>query len=208
MPGCWSWPPICASSTNRRTSSGLSRWLLEQDLDGQVAAQVGVAALEDGPHAAAGDLAEELVAVAALGGRGHLVGRRLDDGDIRCRRAPCRAGGRGESSRSTGPGSPGHGPAGRLEAEGHVLTRRAVRRRPGLRLQPGAEHAGRAGAVRCIGRKQVTTPVAAANVGHRGGSGKRQSCQGTARIAARICSKGGGPEPGSRGPSGRVFGSG
>ena len=60
MPGCWSWPPICASSTNRRTRSGLSRWLLEQDLDGQVAAEVGVAALEHGPHAAAGDLAEEL----------------------------------------------------------------------------------------------------------------------------------------------------
>ena len=33
-----------------------------EHLDGQVAAEVGVAALEDDPHAAAGDLAEELVA--------------------------------------------------------------------------------------------------------------------------------------------------
>ena len=31
---------------------------VEQDLDGQVAAQVGIASLEDGPHSAAGDLAE------------------------------------------------------------------------------------------------------------------------------------------------------
>ena len=45
---------------------GLVAVLLQQHLDGQVAAEVGVAALEDGPHAAAGDLAEELVAVTAL----------------------------------------------------------------------------------------------------------------------------------------------
>src|SRR5581483_2732423 len=34
---------------------------LQEDLDGQVAAEVLVAALEDGAHAAAGDLAEEVV---------------------------------------------------------------------------------------------------------------------------------------------------
>ena len=34
---------------------------LEQDLDRQIAAEVGVSALEDGPHAATGDLTEELV---------------------------------------------------------------------------------------------------------------------------------------------------
>ena len=45
---------------------GLVLVALEQDLHGQVAAQVGVASLEHGPHAAAGDLAEELVPVAAL----------------------------------------------------------------------------------------------------------------------------------------------
>ena len=45
---------------------------LEQDLDGQVAAQVGVAALEDGPHAAAGDLAEELEPRRAVGRCGHF----------------------------------------------------------------------------------------------------------------------------------------
>ena len=49
--------------------------LFEQDLDGQVAAQVGVAALEDGAHAAAADLAQELVAAGVLG---HLGGRGPD----------------------------------------------------------------------------------------------------------------------------------
>ncbi len=34
---------------------------IEEDLDRQVAAEVGVAALEHGPHPAAGDLAEELI---------------------------------------------------------------------------------------------------------------------------------------------------
>ena len=53
---------------------GLVAVLLEQDLDGQVAAQVVVTALEDGTHAAAGDLAQELIAVAAMGRRGHLRG--------------------------------------------------------------------------------------------------------------------------------------
>ena len=40
--------------------------LLQQHLDGQVAAQVDVAAAQHGPHAAAGDLARQLVAVAGL----------------------------------------------------------------------------------------------------------------------------------------------
>ena len=46
---------------NRRTRTGLSRCCSKHDLDGQVAAEIGVAAFEDGAHAAAGDLAEELV---------------------------------------------------------------------------------------------------------------------------------------------------
>ena len=92
MPGCWSWPPIWASSTNRRTRSGLSRCCSQQDLDGQVAAEVGVAALEDRAHAAAGDLAVDPVAdravgIVAAGGPddrpGLLAGRR------------CRGAGRG-----------------------------------------------------------------------------------------------------------------
>ena len=41
--------------------------LLQQHLDRQVAAQVDVAAAQHGAHAAAGDLAGELVAVAGLG---------------------------------------------------------------------------------------------------------------------------------------------
>src|SRR5262249_52792972 len=48
---------------------GLVAVLLQQDLDGQVAAQVGVAALEHGAHAAAGDLAVDLVAGGPAGGR-------------------------------------------------------------------------------------------------------------------------------------------
>ncbi len=90
---------------------GLVLVALEQDLDGQVAAQVGVAPLEDRPHPAPGDLAEELVAVAMLRRRGHLIGGGLGDGQNRYRRSPYRATRRGESGRSTGPGFPGHDPA-------------------------------------------------------------------------------------------------
>ena len=64
----------------RRISSGSSRCLLEQDLDGEVAADVAVAALEDGAHAAAGDLAEELEPRGGVGGRGHLGRAGFDDG--------------------------------------------------------------------------------------------------------------------------------
>ncbi len=55
----------------------MSRCPLEQHLHGQVAAEVGVAPLEHGPHAAPGDLAEELKTVRPLR---HLDGRRVDQG--------------------------------------------------------------------------------------------------------------------------------
>ena len=51
----------------------------EQDLDGQVSPQVGVAALEDGPHAAVADLAQDLVAAGLFR---HLGGRGADDGSM------------------------------------------------------------------------------------------------------------------------------
>ena len=51
---------------------------LEQDLDGQVAAQVDIVALQDGAHAAPGDLAEELEPCRAVGQVGHLRGRGLE----------------------------------------------------------------------------------------------------------------------------------
>ena len=54
IPGCWSWPPIWASSTNRRTISGWSRCSLQEDLHGQVAAEVDVAAQEHHAHARRG----------------------------------------------------------------------------------------------------------------------------------------------------------
>ena len=59
---------------------GVVAVLLQQDLDGQVAAEVDVAALEHGPHAAAGDLAEELEAGRAVGRVGHLGRGGLDHG--------------------------------------------------------------------------------------------------------------------------------
>ncbi len=59
---------------------GVIAVLLQQDLDGKVASQVGVAALENDPHAAPGDHAEELQPTGAVGHRGHLGGGRLDHG--------------------------------------------------------------------------------------------------------------------------------
>src|SRR5262249_23635440 len=54
---------------------GLVLVFLQQHLDSQRSSQVGVAAFENRPHAAVGDFAEELVAIAALFGRGHRLGR-------------------------------------------------------------------------------------------------------------------------------------
>jgi hypothetical protein len=51
---------------------------LQQHLDGQVAAQVGISPLEHGSHAAAGDLAQELHPHRAIVGQGHLVRRRAN----------------------------------------------------------------------------------------------------------------------------------
>src|SRR5271170_8233001 len=50
---------------------------LEQHLHGQVAAEIDVATAQHGPHAAPGDLAGELVAVAGLVPGRHGVGCRL-----------------------------------------------------------------------------------------------------------------------------------
>ena len=73
-PGCWSWPQIWASSTKRSTRSEPVAMLIEQDLQGQVAAQVRVAAPEHQPHPAAGDLAQELIATGRrVGARRGLV---------------------------------------------------------------------------------------------------------------------------------------
>ncbi len=52
--------------------------LLEQNLDGEVAAQVAVASLDDDAHAAAGDLAEQLEPGKTVGWAGHLGRRRAD----------------------------------------------------------------------------------------------------------------------------------
>ena len=57
---------------------GLFAVRFEQDLDGEVAAEVRIATLEHGSHAAAGDLAEELQPRRAFGGSGISV----DDGRI------------------------------------------------------------------------------------------------------------------------------
>ncbi len=57
---------------------GLLTMLIEQDLDGQVAAEVAVAPLDDDAHAAAGDLAEQLEPGQAVGWVGHLDRRGAD----------------------------------------------------------------------------------------------------------------------------------
>ena len=58
---------------------GVALVRLQQHLDRQLAAQVDVAALEDRPHAAAGDLALKLVpAQAALARAGISADLRLD----------------------------------------------------------------------------------------------------------------------------------
>jgi hypothetical protein len=77
MTGCWSWPQIWASSDEPAADVGIVVPLLEQDLDGQVAAQIGVAALEDRPHAAVADLAQDLVAAGIIGPLGR---RRMEHG--------------------------------------------------------------------------------------------------------------------------------
>ena len=55
---------------------GVVAVVVAEDLDGEVAAEVGVAALEDGAHAAAGDLAVDAVADRAVG---VVAVRRPDD---------------------------------------------------------------------------------------------------------------------------------
>ena len=65
--------------------AGFSAWPRMEHLDGDVAAEVGVASLEDDAHPAAGDLAEDLVAHRPAGGKGLLPGP-----DHRRRRSPAR----------------------------------------------------------------------------------------------------------------------
>ena len=82
---------------------------LEQDLDGEVASQVGVASLEDRPHAAAGDLAQKLEPRGAIGRFGQLGGagpdqRRLRPGVGVAEQHPGqRAHRRGQGGQGTGP---------------------------------------------------------------------------------------------------------
>ena len=57
---------------------GVVAMLLEQDLDGQVTAEVAVAPLEDDAHAATGELAEQLEPSEPVGWVGHLGGRGSD----------------------------------------------------------------------------------------------------------------------------------
>ena len=55
---------------------GLFAVRFEQDLERQLSAEVGVASAQDGPHAAAGDLAEELVAIRLVRGPGRFLRER------------------------------------------------------------------------------------------------------------------------------------
>jgi hypothetical protein len=140
----------------------------EQDLDGQVAAQVGVAPLEHRAHLPTGDFAKELVAATALcwprhhvrqgraNVRADFVGGRFGQEDMRDRTDRlCQA-------------LQNMARLDRLEAEGAVLLRRAFRLRLGSRREPGSLHAGRANAFRGIECKQMTATCAVADLCHRG----------------------------------------
>ena len=59
---------------------GLLLVRFEENFDGQVAPQVGIASFEDNAHAAPGDLAQELDANGPVGGPGHLGRGRVDQG--------------------------------------------------------------------------------------------------------------------------------
>jgi hypothetical protein len=163
---------------------GLVLVAFQQDLDGQVAAQVRIAPSEHGSHPAPRDLAKELIAIATLGGLGRGIGGRVGDGQTGF--VGVRLGQEHPGNRTDRPSQALQDVAGlrRLETEGHVLIRRALRQRPGLWLQPGAGHAGRAGTRGCIGGKRFTTLVAAVILGHRGSSVPGEWCQSTVRTAA------------------------
>ena len=75
---------------------GVVAVLFQDDLDGQVAAEVDVAPLEDRAHPAAGDLAHELVAARIAGEVGHL--RRAGPDELERRSATSRS-----RTRGTGP---------------------------------------------------------------------------------------------------------
>ena len=98
---------------------GVVAVLLPDHLDGQVAAEVEVAALEDRAHPAPGELADELVARRLAREVGHL-GRARAGSAARRRRSP--GDGRAGPPRSHRPG-----PAGREAADGPV-PRPTVRR--------------------------------------------------------------------------------
>ena len=92
---------------------------LQQDLDGQVAAEVGVAPLEHGAHPAPGDLAEELEPPGAVGGPGHLGRGGPDEGAGPAERR-CRGAGRAGSGRPARSGSPGPPGPRRVPGAGRV----------------------------------------------------------------------------------------
>ena len=106
---------------------GVVAVLLQDDLDGQVAAEVDVAALEDRPHAAAGDLADELVAAGVAGEVGHLRGAGLTG---RSRRRAVAEQGAGRADGSLRPSS-----AVRDEAVAEAEPEQALRAEPGGRVR-------------------------------------------------------------------------
>jgi hypothetical protein len=136
---------------------GLVAVLLEQDLDGQVAAEVDVAALEDGTHAASSDLAEELQVGRAVGQRGHLGRTGLDDRVEAGAALGLVQQHRGDATQRLGQGGQGIGGAagrgiGRCEGDGPLgVSPLAVGGRPG---QGGAHQAVGAEAARGVGRQR------------------------------------------------------
>ena len=144
---------------------GLVAVRLEQDLDGQVAAEVGVAPLEHGAHAAAGDLAQG----AGTAGRpehvGHLGRRAAGRSGRLARPSRCRGAGRGGPGRRWRRASPGRprGPSSRVRSGRSRPGRGRDRLRPGS-VEPHADQAAGAEPAGAFGRRHI---AAAVGLGHR-----------------------------------------
>ncbi len=149
--------------------------LLQEDLDGEVASEVLVSALEHGAHAAAGDLAEQPEPGVALLGRRHLGGGGLVDGRL--------GGGVGVAEQDAGHRPDGGGERlqdarrpGEVDGGADLA---GVGEAQGVGVEAGPEQAAGAEALGGAGRQLGAAAWAGAGVGHRrdswsgvGGSGR------------------------------------
>jgi hypothetical protein len=135
---------------------------LEQDLDGQVSPQIGIAAFEDSPHPAVADLAQDLVAALVFG---HLPRRRPDDRRLDRRLDIAEQNARHLAEEALD--EPKRACARHLWAmRGCHAGPSGARQALGLVLEALTQQAGRAEPVRRICRKIVATAGAELILGH------------------------------------------